>query len=192
MRVPSTHDFQFIAGNLALDFVNTVGNRLGKQRDYFRDTSDFRRWARLAGLLSGHNPLSISDRQLDVIREVREELHHLFRPAAISRNRALTQLNARLARVAAKRQLRRKRGDVEWIWNTRPGDPDCVLAPVLISAAQLLVSGPSGKVRECQDETCGWLFLDRSRAGRRRWCSMTDCGNRAKVRSYYRRQRELS
>src|ERR671930_579256 len=65
---------------------------------------------------------------------------------------------------------------------------DDVLAPVVWSAAELLTSGPLERVRECPgDDTCGWLFLDTSRNGSRRWCDMRTCGNRAKARRYYRR-----
>lgn len=191
MNAPSTHDFQLIAGNLALDFVNTVGNRRGERRDYFRDLTELRRWARLAGLLRGNATLSVNQRQLALIRKVREELHDLFCPslAPWRSSRALTRLNLRIARVATKRQLRKESGTVSWFWNIQGNDPDLVLAPVLFSAADLLVFGPFKNIRQCQDETCGWLFLDRSRARRRRWCSMTDCGNRAKVRRFYGRRR---
>jgi predicted RNA-binding Zn ribbon-like protein len=40
-------------------------------------------------------------------------------------------------------------------------------------------------IEQCEGDVCGWLFLDRSPAGRRRWCSMRDCGNRAKARRHY-------
>jgi predicted RNA-binding Zn ribbon-like protein len=63
---------------------------------------------------------------------------------------------------------------------------DDVLAPVVWSAAELLTSGPLERVRECPgDDTCGWLFLDTSRNGSRRWCDMRTCGNRAKARRHY-------
>jgi len=62
-----------------------------------------------------------------------------------------------------------------------------VLAPVVESAAALLTSPDLSRVRECESETCGWLFIDRSRNRSRRWCDMTVCGNRAKVRRHYQR-----
>ena len=49
---------------------------------------------------------------------------------------------------------------------------------------------PRDKVRRCANPECGWLFLDDSRAGKRRWCSMLACGNRAKARRHYHRSRE--
>lgn len=64
-----------------------------------------------------------------------------------------------------------------------------VLAPIAWSAADLLVSLRSERIRRCADDRgCGWLFFDASRAGTRRWCSMGDCGNRAKARRNYLRK----
>jgi predicted RNA-binding Zn ribbon-like protein len=56
------------------------------------------------------------------------------------------------------------------------------------------MTGPRAeRVRQCADEQgCGWLFLDQSRLNNRRWCSMGDCGNRAKARRHYRRKNEVS
>jgi predicted RNA-binding Zn ribbon-like protein len=58
---------------------------------------------------------------------------------------------------------------------------------VALAAAQLLTSPEAATVSACPGRDCGWLFLDRR--GRRRWCSMDSCGNRAKVAAHARRQR---
>ncbi len=187
-KKPSTLDFQFIAGNLALDFVNTVGNRLSKPRDYLTDVVEFRRWIRLAGFLGNQTPPWVTDPQLGLVRRVREELYALFCRLATGRGlsrRALGEFNRRLGRVAKKRQLCLNKESLDWVWKTSRDDPDRALAPILHSAANLLVSRSRSQIRQCEDENCGWLFLDRSKAGRRRWCSMGDCGNRAKARRYY-------
>lgn len=65
-----------------------------------------------------------------------------------------------------------------------------ILAPIAWSAADLLTGRRSQRVRQCADERgCGWLFLDESRAGTRRWCSMGECGNRAKAHRHYLRSK---
>jgi predicted RNA-binding Zn ribbon-like protein len=61
------------------------------------------------------------------------------------------------------------------------------LLAALWSAAQLLVSRDRARIRVCPGPGCGWLFLDR--AGRRRWCTMATCGNRAKARRFANRSR---
>lgn len=61
-----------------------------------------------------------------------------------------------------------------------------VLRPIAVSAVALLTGPRIHKIKQCEDERgCGWLFLDESRAQNRRWCSMGDCGNRAKARRHY-------
>jgi predicted RNA-binding Zn ribbon-like protein len=65
-----------------------------------------------------------------------------------------------------------------------------LLAPVLWSAADLLVGPQIPRVRQCANPACGWLFLDTSKGGNRRWCSMSACGNRAKAHRHYMRHKD--
>jgi predicted RNA-binding Zn ribbon-like protein len=58
------------------------------------------------------------------------------------------------------------------------------------SLAHYLADHDADRLRVCADDTCGWLFVDRSPAGRRRWCDMRTCGNRAKVARHRARARE--
>jgi predicted RNA-binding Zn ribbon-like protein len=86
---------------------------------------------------------------------------------------------------------------LEWdrnalVWRMRHGrvSPFDLLGPIAFSASELMTGIKAGKVRQCEDDRgCGWLFVDESRAQRRRWCAMGDCGNRAKARRHYRRVR---
>ncbi|NMB90574.1 MAG: hypothetical protein GYA17_19605 [Chloroflexi bacterium] len=65
-----------------------------------------------------------------------------------------------------------------------------MLGPVAQSAAELLTSPESDRVRQCAAEDgCGWLFYDTSRNRSRRWCDMGTCGNKAKAQRHYRRMR---
>ncbi len=68
--------------------------------------------------------------------------------------------------------------------------PEGLLAPVAAAAAELLAHGDRSRLRQCAAEGCGRWFYDVSRNGRRRWCSMARCGNRAKVAAHYRRHRQ--
>jgi len=86
---------------------------------------------------------------------------------------------------------------LEWdrnalVWRMRHerANPFDLLGPIAFSASELMTGIKAEKVRQCEDDRgCGWLFVDGSRAQRRRWCSMGDCGNRAKARRHYRRVR---
>jgi predicted RNA-binding Zn ribbon-like protein len=64
------------------------------------------------------------------------------------------------------------------------------LARLVEPLAELVASGRKDRLRVCGDETCRWVFYDDSRAGRRVWCNMATCGNRAKARRYRERKRE--
>lgn len=189
--IPATQDFQLIGGSVALDFVNTVGNRLGEKREYLCSPHQLKRWARLAGLIGARENISLSAAQWKKLLAAREQLYDLFLAPAAGRTlpkSAVEKLNRRLAAVAIHRQIIPGKVGFRWGWKTSARDAAHLLAPILFDAAELVTSGKFARIRQCEGETCGWLFLDRSQAGRRRWCSMADCGNRDKVRRYYRRR----
>ena len=199
MSTADTHRFQFIAGNLALDFVNTVGYRAdpAKTMDYLAKGEDVGRWARQAGLPD--RPTADSGRggtgALRRIRTVRELLHGVFHAIANEEPIppvTLARIGKALHDCRARRRLSLDGGAVRWTWRADARWTDQVLYPVLSAAEELLVSEGRGSIRQCEDAGCGWLFLDRSNAGRRRWCSMADCGNRNKARAFHRRGRHTS
>jgi hypothetical protein len=74
--------------------------------------------------------------------------------------------------------------DWDWVWAGR--DPDRPLWPIAVAAADLLRSDRLGRLKMCGN--CRWLFLDRSRNGSRRWCSMDECGVHTKMRRYRARK----
>jgi predicted RNA-binding Zn ribbon-like protein len=67
---------------------------------------------------------------------------------------------------------------------------DSVVWPIARAAGDLLTSDELPYVRTCFSKSCEWFFLDTSKNHHRRWCDMTRCGNRAKVRSFYARQKK--
>ena len=69
----------------------------------------------------------------------------------------------------------------------REGGLDWLLAAIARSAAELITEGPTARLRVCSNPHCGLFFYDTSRTRRRRWCSMSRCGNRHKVRAFSRR-----
>jgi predicted RNA-binding Zn ribbon-like protein len=128
--------------------------------------------------------------------ELRETVYRIFSAVAAHRPAAPTDLerfNAALGTALAQARVIQTDADggFRWTWDDA-ATLDRILWPVLRSAADLLTSDRLGRVRECADGRCGWLFLDTSRTGRRRWCSMESCGNRNKARRHYQRQREAA
>jgi predicted RNA-binding Zn ribbon-like protein len=76
-------------------------------------------------------------------------------------------------------------------WRTefmaREGGLDWLLAAIARSAAEIIVEGEASRLRLCANPHCGLFFCDTSRTGRRRWCSMSVCGNRHKVAAFARK-----
>ena len=188
------YGFQFVAGNLALDFVNTVAFRAdpAKQNDHLQSAEDVQRWAGQAQLPDraaiSSGPLKAAE--LRRIRTVREQLFAVFHAMATDDPipaDTLTRVGDALNDCCARRHLSIEGAEVRWTWRPGARCADYLLYPVLTAATDLLTSASRGSVRQCEDAGCGWLFLDRSNARTRRWCSMADCGNRHKARKYYRR-----
>jgi predicted RNA-binding Zn ribbon-like protein len=102
----------------------------------------------------------------------------------------LEALNDLLAASPTRTTLKRERSGFSWDVDIRGSTALGQLAPVLWTAGDLLTGSKLDKVRRCANPECGWLFLDDSRAGKRRWCSMSACGNRAKARRHYHKSRE--
>ena len=70
------------------------------------------------------------------------------------------------------------------------GDPvDGAMARLAESIARELIAGETARLRVCENEQCRWVFKDTSRTGKRKWCSMSSCGNRAKVARHRAKQR---
>ena len=82
----------------------------------------------------------------------------------------------------------------QFVWEpvAEADDLQTLLWPVVWSAVELLTGGPVERVRECDNDPCGWLFVDMSRNRSRRWCDMRDCGNRVKARRHYARTKQAA
>ena len=192
-------DFEFVAGNLALDFANTVHSHgLPDPRDDLKTCSDLVAWGVQAGVWAER------DRQLLVrkarsqagaahlrrSRQLREMIYHLFVGIAGSGKLAPETLAAFNACVRdAMTQASVHKSGTQYQLGCRPeaAPLDRLRFEVVRSALELLTSARLERVRQCSGETCSWLFLDTSRNGKRRWCDMQYCGNRAKIRRFRQR-----
>ncbi|AMP04181.1 hypothetical protein CPter91_1808 [Collimonas pratensis] len=97
----------------------------------------------------------------------------------------LAVLREYLNSVAPRSELSRSGGRYEWGIDGQHVDLTCLLSPVLWSAVDLLGGTRLGKLKRCANDQCKWLFVDDSKNGSRRWCSMSSCGNRAKAHRHY-------
>jgi predicted RNA-binding Zn ribbon-like protein len=193
-------DLELVGGRLCLDLVNTVDPRHKAQRDEYLDSyRALVEWAAYVGALpapTAERLARIGDErpaQAERVRTrattLRDALYDLFaparRPATI--DDGLAVLNEELHRAFAQAVLTRD-GDKYALNFVCDDQLDQMLWPIARSAHDLLLSPSRHRVKECDGDGCGWLFLDMSKAGRRRWCSMASCGNRTKVQRYRHRQ----
>ena len=119
---------------------------------------------------------------------LREAIYRIFSALALGEpvaDKDLARLNRALAEAPARETLAQADGGYAWIARKTDVSAAGLLAPVLWSAADLLTRADRRRVRRCANDACLWLFVDESKAGTRRWCDMTSCGNRAKSRRHY-------
>ena len=197
---PEGYLFELTGGALCLDFANTVDNRPAQPRELLNTYDDLVSWAEQAGVLEPKLAPALraeairrpdaAAAALNGARALREAVHGVLKAAArgaAAPADSLGMLEAAVAPSLARRRLVQTATGFEWKWTYDDAALDGLLAPVVESAAALLTSHDLARVRECEADTCGWLFLDRSRNRSRRWCDMSVCGNRAKVRRHYQR-----
>ncbi len=195
--------FQLVAGNLALDFANTLDNRYdaGRLVDLLPDLERLLAFAAQSGIISEPRARKLlrktsareGKRITERATELRETLYFLFRSIALRRSPSrscLQTLNCFLADahvvdviVWHKAEFVRRRGE-------SAKTADGLLWPILDAAVKLLTSPDRRHISECCEKKCRWLFLDRSKNHSRWWCDMRVCGNRAKVRRFHARRRK--
>ncbi len=196
--------FAFIGGQLCLDFVNTLGGlRGGVTREHIPGYDDLVVWSQQAGCIPEDNAPSLllkADAHLNeavaVLKSaytLREALYHIFAVVAMGSQPAeadLTVLNAELGKAMAGGRVIVRADGFGWEWSSDQHSLDQMFGPIARSAAELFTSPERSLVRECTSATCSWLFVDQTKNHRRHWCTMTSCGNVAKVRRHRQRQRE--
>ncbi|WP_143306836.1 CGNR zinc finger domain-containing protein [Chitinophaga vietnamensis] len=188
-------------GILCLDFVNTIDNRKKPAPDYLHHFKDVLQWYAHVKVLPAKTIHTLErlakeyPQKAAIVFEksirLRELMYQIFLPLSHHKSPAPVDLlsfntyvadayaNAELAWSAADKQASLTFNapaleQVNW-WLTR-------------SAVDLLSSEKTGQVRECP--ACGWLFLDKSRNGSRRWCSMSTCGDINKVQRFQQRNKK--
>ena len=119
---------------------------------------------------------------------LREAIYRLFSALALREPvpaKDLAVLNHALADAPPRERVAQANGGYAWETDGMVMSAAGLLAPVLWSAADLLTRADRRRVRRCANDACLWLFIDESKAGTRRWCDMSSCGNRAKSRRHY-------
>ena len=178
-------DAHFIGGHPVLDLTNTVFDRAhpAPDNELLRTPEDVLTWCESVGFFESAPALNnaAADGLADQLRSVREHAWAVF--DAVSRGQPVptASVGALLERSGAgvrAGHLRSIDADLDHLtadWAA----PGAIPTALSLLAVRALFTLPAERVRGCG--RCGWLFLDASRGGRRRWCSMSTCGNREKA-----------
>ncbi len=183
--------------NLSIDFANTLEWRGSTAHETISGLADLINWLGSVNALPSRaiedlarwfeaHPRCAAAVYEDAIA-IRETLYGLLRALAKGASPLgdeLQQLNRALSETFPRIKLERDEANFGWQIEVTPTAAG-MLAPVLWSAADLLAISAATRLRECANERCLWLFIDDSKNGTRRWCSMQACGNRAKAHRHY-------
>ena len=184
------HDVQL---DDTFDFINTLENDAndGTPNEHLQTAERAIEWFAARGLIHAES-LETTGKDLDRIRTVRAALREIA-DAVVERRApkrgALDRVN-RTLRARSTTELVAGPDGIG-IGHRHVGDPiDDALARVTEPLVQELASGNPDRLRVCANDMCRWVFYDESRAGKRRWCDMSSCGNRAKAARHRARQKE--
>jgi predicted RNA-binding Zn ribbon-like protein len=191
-------EFQLVAGHLALDFANTLDYRYDPDRlvDLLPTYERFLAVCRQAAVIDKPQMKTLlantsepeAQRTLTKAIEFRESLHLLVVSAVDGRGpdeSSLQAFNLILADAQVPHRLQWEGESFIRSYRGLAASPAGPLWWLVDSSAVLLTSPDLCHIRKCREETCRWLFLDRSRNHSRRWCDMRLCGNRSKARRFY-------
>lgn len=206
LQVIADHRFaerDFVGGDAALDFINTVtGRDQDAPRDWLDSYERLLEWAAHANLLPGRLLRALAQKAqgepaaaakaFTRAKRLRESMFALASAMAAGKAPAkddLALLRAGWLAGAGAHALRFHDGRLAIELEPERLDFDLVGAIVAWRLVERVLTAPAERLRVCQGTDCAWLFLDTSKAGRRRWCDMAVCGNAAKARRHYARER---
>jgi predicted RNA-binding Zn ribbon-like protein len=191
----------FVGEHLALDFLNTVATPATTPVDWLTNGNDLLDWLKQAAAL---DPLSVKKirgfgpKAIDEVAQHAREFRQWLRGFVTARMEkplrvtaaALGPLNKLLAAENSFQQLHVPSGEdedgrqLQLRRVPRWESPAELLQPIADAAADLICHCDFRLIRGCEGSNCTLLFLDRTKAHSRRWCSMAVCGNRAKVAAH--------
>ena len=188
--------FDWSGGDPALDFVNTLDERpSGAPVENLATYGDLVRFAELAGLMKASASRRLRSLTASncsgIARRARELREHLYAILAAGRSgktvpkASLDAIGSEVRRAHAARELvataTSNAAKYSWI---SPSSPEIPLHACALAIETLLVTADRSRIRKCGASDCEVYFIDTSKAHRRQWCSMQNCGNREKQRRW--------
>jgi predicted RNA-binding Zn ribbon-like protein len=187
---------------LFVRFANTFQLERGEPVERLPDVDALLGWLRDADLISNRARAAEAGRLRRAPEEAERRLQRFRRLRDVLRSIArdigdhgtpgpahLGELNHILRHGLHYHQLRHAAGGTTYSVAQVGDRLDQARAAIAGSFAHFLAAGGADRLRICANDGCRYLFVDRSPAGRRRWCDMRTCGNQAKVARHRARHR---
>ena len=196
--------YEMVGGRTCLDFVNTASQRReGPFKENLNSYQDLLGWGVQADALTAEEAERLAARAaadpqgaaavVERGRALREAIYRVFTARLAGEplpEADLARISEEHARAAVNRVLTPFGvGSCNFEWRASE-ELDRPLWPIALSAVNLAASEAAARVKECATDNCNWLFLDASKNRSRKWCEMSECGNRAKARRHYHRQKQ--
>jgi predicted RNA-binding Zn ribbon-like protein len=196
-----TEKFSLIANNLFLDFVNTQKIREGLPFETLETCADFVAWTVAVKLIeveqaqelsekwneeiSGNKSLAETIKFRDILRQMTENI--VFGKDIPPKT--LTAINEKLKNMSGFSELEKTEAGFEKRFRFDLSEPAKLLQPIAESAADFLCYGNFELLKKCESSNCVLYFYDTTKNHKRRWCSMSGCGNKAKAAAFYQRKK---
>lgn len=174
--------FAFDAGAVCLELLTTGGSRHHPWYETLRAPEDLRAWLTICRL---HIDTRVADDDMPAARQLRSAIW----AAALAKiaGRPLPRLSiAMINELAAPAPPTPLLAGERRSWAIAATGAQA-LSAIARDAIDIFGGPYAERVRECASDNCALVFVDLSRPGRRRWCSMERCGNRAKQRTRHGR-----
>ncbi|HWK47257.1 MAG TPA: CGNR zinc finger domain-containing protein [Stellaceae bacterium] len=194
-------DLPLIGGTSCLDFSNTAAAWDHPSfHGYLDSYGDLLIWAGRAGLIdetterllrqAAEAAPAAAEAALRKGLALRATIQAIF--AAVAGRRPAPQpevmaLDQMLVHALPHRGIAVGAERFHWAWRDS-ASLDRPLWPIVLDAARVLMDADPSRIKQCGGAECGWLFVDTSKNGSRRWCQMEACGSRSKAHSYYHRK----
>ncbi|HET6289580.1 MAG TPA: CGNR zinc finger domain-containing protein [Amycolatopsis sp.] len=174
--------YDSIGGSVPLDLVNTVSWRRdpARREDRLSAPERLSEWVVVVG--AGTERLEISEAVLKTVKAFRETLYRVL----VSDPPDVTALRKPLIEAYRHASLP---SSLPLRWEVPLANGDALPHFLALAGEDLLRTGNLARIRECEGPGCGWIFTDHTRNRSRRWCSSSDCGNRARAKRHYDKTR---
>jgi predicted RNA-binding Zn ribbon-like protein len=182
-----------IGGAVWINLANTIAMHNDRKVDLLEDPSKRLQWLEENELLHGKRRVdSPPDELLPILLKLRsicsDALSEIMKNGRLS-NQTFSRLEETSNELVVVVRMTRQDGKLHLIYDGRSLE-DRIRYAVITSMVETLGKYLPERIRKCEHESCVLHFVDTSKGGKRRWCSMEWCGNRQKAADFYARQRD--